>query len=92
MVSKKNYKQANVDWLTEKSKEEGVNSLGRGIYYKVLKESETKDIHPTPRSIVSRKTSVCISPKTIYIIGIPRFQRNDTKIYISNLTFFIAPK
>lgn len=53
MVSKKNYKQANVDWLIEKSKEEGVNSLGRGIYYKVLKESETKDIHPTPRSIVT---------------------------------------
>lgn len=53
MVSKKNYKQANVDRLTEKSKEEGVNSLGRGIYYKVLKESETKDIHPTPRSIVT---------------------------------------
>ncbi len=53
MVSKKNYKQANVDWLTEKSKEEDVNSLGRGIYYKVLKESKTKDIHPTPRSIVT---------------------------------------
>lgn len=53
MVSKKNYKQENVDWLIEKSKEEGVNSLGRGIYYKVLKESETKDIHPTPRSIVT---------------------------------------
>ena len=32
MVSKKNYKQANIDWLTEKSKEEDVNSLGRGIY------------------------------------------------------------
>lgn len=53
MVSKKNYKQANIDWLTEKSKEEDVNSLGRGIYYKVLKESETKDIHPAPRSIVT---------------------------------------
>ena len=53
MVSKKNYKQANIDWLAEKSKEEGVKSLGRGIYYKVLKESETKDIHPTPRSIVT---------------------------------------
>lgn len=53
MVSKKNYKQANIDWLTEKSKEEDVNSLGRGIYNKVLKESKTKDIPHTPRSIVT---------------------------------------
>ena len=46
MVSKKNYKQANVDWLTEKSKEEGVNSLGRGIYYKVLKKVKQKTYTP----------------------------------------------
>ena len=53
MVSKKNYKQANVDWLTEKSKEEDVNSLGRGIYNKVLKESKTKDIPHTTKYIVT---------------------------------------
>ena len=35
-MGKKEYMQANKDWLAEKAKEEGVMALPKGIYYKVL--------------------------------------------------------
>ena len=35
-MSKKEYIQANKDWLEAKAKEEGVKSLQNGIYYKVI--------------------------------------------------------
>ena len=35
-MGKKEYMQANKDWLAEKAKEEGVMPLPKGIYYKVL--------------------------------------------------------
>ena len=35
-MGKKEYMQANKDWLAEKAKEEGVMPLSKGIYYKVL--------------------------------------------------------
>ena len=34
-MSKREYIQANKDWLEAKAKEEGVKILPRGIYYKV---------------------------------------------------------
>ena len=34
-MSKRDYIQANKDWLEAKSKEEGVKALPKGIYYKV---------------------------------------------------------
>ena len=34
-MSKREYIQANKDWLEAKSKEEGVKELPKGIYYKV---------------------------------------------------------
>lgn len=39
-MSKREYIQANKDWLETKSKEEGVKALPGGIYYKVITEGE----------------------------------------------------
>ena len=35
-MNKREYIQANKDWLEAKSKEDGVKALPKGIYYKVL--------------------------------------------------------
>ena len=47
----------NKDWLTAKAREEGVKSLPKGIYYKVLAEGRADGKHPTPQSIVSARYS-----------------------------------
>lgn len=52
-MNKREYAKANLDWLAEKAKEEGVNALPRGIYYKVLSKGSDDGKHPTPRSIVT---------------------------------------
>lgn len=52
-MGKKEYVQANKDWLAEKAKEEGVMPLPKGIYYKVLASGKNDGKHPTPRSIVT---------------------------------------
>ena len=52
-MGKKEYMQANKDWLAEKAKEEGVMPLPKGIYYKVLASGQNDGKHPTPRSIVT---------------------------------------
>ncbi|WP_456075343.1 FKBP-type peptidyl-prolyl cis-trans isomerase [Hoylesella nanceiensis] len=53
MANKKEYAAKNLAWLEEKSKEEGVKPLAKGIYYKVLKSAEKSDKHPTPRNIIT---------------------------------------
>lgn len=45
--------QANKVWLEEKSKEEGVKELPRGIYYKVLTQGSANGNQPIARSIVT---------------------------------------
>jgi len=40
-MSKRDYIQANKDWLEAKAKEEGVKALPKGIYYKVLSEGRS---------------------------------------------------
>ena len=35
-MNKQEYYKKNVEWLEAKSKEEGVNALERGVFYKVL--------------------------------------------------------
>ena len=35
-MSKKEYIQANKEWLEAKAKEEGIKPLPKGIYYKVI--------------------------------------------------------
>lgn len=37
-MAKREYIQANKDWLEAKAKEQGVKALPKGIYYKVLSE------------------------------------------------------
>ena len=52
-MNKKEYAQANKDWLTQKAQEEGVKTLPKGIFYKVLSEGKGDGKHPTSRSIVT---------------------------------------
>ena len=52
-MNKREYAQANKDWLAAKVQEEGVRPLLKGIYYKVLSEGKGDGKHPTPRSIVT---------------------------------------
>ena len=43
-MSKREYIQANKDWLEAKSKEEGVKALPKGIYYKVLASQLQREV------------------------------------------------
>lgn len=52
-MNKRQYKQANLDWLANKAKEEGVKPLKNNVYYKVLVEGKNDQRHPSPRSIVT---------------------------------------
>ena len=52
-MSKREYVQANKEWLEAKSKEEGVKALSRGIYYKVLREGNQSSEQPNIRSIIT---------------------------------------
>ena len=52
-MNKREYAKANLEWLAEKAKEEGVMPLPRGIYYKVLSNGNNDGRHPSPRSIVT---------------------------------------
>ena len=45
-MNKKEYLQANKDWLTAKAKEQGVRPLQKGVYYKVLTEGNPNGKHP----------------------------------------------
>ncbi len=64
-MNKREYAQANKDWLTQKAKEEGVNTLAKGIMYKVLSEGKNDGVHPSPRSIVTTHyTGRTINSKT----------------------------
>ena len=50
-MAKREYIQANKDWLEAKAKEEGVKALPKGIYYKVLSEGNQESAKPTVRRI-----------------------------------------
>ena len=52
-MAKREYIQANKDWLEAKVKEEGVKALPKGIYYKVLSEGNQASAKPTVRSIIT---------------------------------------
>ena len=56
-MSKKEYIQTNKEWLETKAKEEGVKPLPKGIYYKVINEGKDDGKHPSPRSIVTERSS-----------------------------------
>ena len=52
-MAKKEYIQANKDWLVEKAKEEGVKALPKGIYYKVVKVGDQSSKKPAVRDIIT---------------------------------------
>ncbi len=52
-MNKREYRQANKDWLEAKAKEDGINALSKGVYYKVISEGKNDGRHPTPRSVVT---------------------------------------
>ena len=52
-MSKQDYIQKNRDWLTEKSHEDGVYRLDKGIYYKVIKKGNDKMPTPNRGSVVT---------------------------------------
>ena len=52
-MNKREYAQANKEWLINKSKEQDVKALPKGICYKVLSEGLADGKHPSPRSIVT---------------------------------------
>lgn len=52
-MNKREYQQANKEWLQNKAQEDGVKALPKGIYYKVISEGKGDGKHPTPRSIVT---------------------------------------
>ena len=52
-MNKREYIQANKDWLEAKSKENGVMSLPKGIFYKVLSEGNQTSPKPTVCSIIT---------------------------------------
>ena len=47
------YLKANRDWLVEKSQEDGVKALPKGIYYKVLAVGDATSATPTPSSVIT---------------------------------------
>ncbi len=58
-MNKRQYAEANSEWLMAKAQEEGVKALPKGIYYKVLSDGKNDDIHPSPRSIVTVHYTGC---------------------------------
>lgn len=51
-MSKKEYVQANKDWLAAKATEAGVKSLPMGIFYKVITKGNSASPTPSRRSII----------------------------------------
>ena len=64
-MAKREYIQANKDWLEAKAKEEGVKALPKGIFNKVLTEGNAQSATPSVRSIVTAHyTGKTINGKT----------------------------
>jgi len=52
-MASKDYIDKNRKWLEEKAKEPGVNSLDKGIYYKVVKKGRPDGAKPNRSSVVT---------------------------------------
>lgn len=52
-MAKQAYIQSNKDWITNKAKEEGVQPLAKGMFYKAVKSGSPDGRHPDSRSIVT---------------------------------------
>lgn len=51
-MNKKAYIQENKEWLINKSREDGVKSLYKGIFYKVLNEGDMLSAQPSVRNVI----------------------------------------
>ena len=51
-MNKQEYYKKNVEWLEAKSKEEGVNALERGVFYKVLQSGPASGKQPGMTNVV----------------------------------------
>ena len=64
-MAKQEYIDKNRQWLVEKSKEQGVLPLDKGIYYKVLKKGDSKKHSPNRNSVITAHyTGKTINGKT----------------------------
>ncbi len=64
-MANQEYIKKNRDWLIEKSKEAGVMSLDKGIFYKILKHGDPKTQCPNRSSVVTvHYTGKTINGKT----------------------------
>ena len=64
-MAKREYIQANKDWLEAKAQENGVKALPKGIYEKVVPEGNAEGATPSLRSIVTAHyTGKTINGKT----------------------------
>jgi len=52
-MSNEAYKQANKEWITLKSKEDGVKALPKGIFYKVITEGNKASATPNVRNVIT---------------------------------------
>ncbi len=52
-MNKREYIQANKEWLGAKAKEDGIKTLTNGVCYKVINEGKDDGKHPKPHSIVT---------------------------------------
>ena len=52
-MNKREYIQANKDWLAAKSREDGVKPLSRGVYYKVLSTGDQSSATPMPGNVIT---------------------------------------
>ena len=52
-MAKKEYIENNLKWIEDKSSEEGVKSLDKGVCYKILKSGDGKSATPSANSVVT---------------------------------------
>ena len=52
-MAKQDYIDKNRQWLADKAKEEGVYSIDKGVYYRVIKQGNQKSPTPNRNSVVT---------------------------------------
>lgn len=52
-MAKQEYIDKNRQWLADKAKEEGVYSIDKGVYYRVIKQGNQKSPTPNKNSVVT---------------------------------------
>ena len=87
-MAKREYIQANKDWLEEKAKEDGVKALPKGIYYKVLNEGDQASTKPTVRAVVA----VCLWLVACVTLSKAGLSPSNRCILVTSGRFISLPK